>query len=136
MSFKNIAIIVLSALVIISCEKPEVVTENFVKAMANGMCDEALLMSKGQARDAVFGAKDAGCETYKSEIIGKVTCEITGDVAVCSCTEKRELPGVDDITFIYNLEKEGSDWKIASYTKDNPLTEPTENKSENEPSEK
>jgi hypothetical protein len=132
MSFKNIAIIVLSALVIISCEKPEEVTESFVKAMATGMCDEALLISTGQARDAVLGAKEAGCETYKSEIIGKITCEINGDVAVCSCTEKRELPGVEDITFIYNLEKEGSDWKVSSYTKDNPLTESSEGNSSTE----
>jgi hypothetical protein len=126
MSFKNIAIILLSALVIISCEKPEEVTKNFVKSMATGMCDEALLLSKGQARDAVQGAKDAGCQTYNSEIIGEVTCEITGEVAVCACTEKRELPGLEDITFIYNLEKEGSDWKVSSYTKDNPLTESAE----------
>lgn len=126
MSFKNIAITVLSVLVMLSCSKPEVVTESFVKAMATGKCDEALLISKGQAKDAVQGAKDAGCETYQSEIIGKVTCEITGDLAVCSCTEKRELPGLKDITFTYNLEKEGTDWKISSYTKDNPLTESLE----------
>jgi len=55
-----------------------------------------------------------------------VTCVVDGDLAVCSCTEKRELPGVDDITFTYNLEKEGTDWKVASYTKDNPLTESSE----------
>lgn len=125
MSFKNIAIIVVSALVILSCSKPEVVTENFVKAMATGKCDEALLLSKGQAKNAVNGALEAGCETYKSEVIGKVTCEVTGDIAVCSCTERRELPGAEDITFTYHLEKEGSDWKVASYTKDNPLTETT-----------
>jgi|GEM_PF-1908096 len=126
MSFKNIAITLLSVLVIVSCTKPEAVTENFVKAMATGKCDEAILLSKGQARDAVQGALEAGCETYKSEIIGKVTCVVDGDLAVCSCTEKRELPGVDDITFTYNLEKEGTDWKVASYTKDNPLTESSE----------
>jgi len=126
MSFKNIAITLLSVLVIVSCTKPEVVTESFVKAMATGKCDEAILLSKGQARDAVQGALEAGCETYKSEIIGKVTCEVDGDVAVCSCTEKRELPGVDDITFTYNLEKEGTNWKVVSYTKDNPLTESSE----------
>jgi len=126
MSFKNIAIALVSVLVIMSCTKPEVVTESFVKAMANGKCDEAILLSKGQARDAVQGALSAGCETYKSEIIGKVICEIDGDVAVCSCTEKRELPGADDITFTYHLEKEGTDWKVASYTKDNPLTDSSE----------
>jgi len=45
MSFKNIAITLLSVLVIVSCTKPEAVTENFVKAMATGKCDEAILLS-------------------------------------------------------------------------------------------
>ena len=126
MSIKNIVLIILSGLVILSCTKPEVITEQFVKAMATGNCDEALNISIGQAKNAVQGAFEAGCESYKSEIIGKVTCEVDGDKAICSCTEKRELPGVKDITFTYNLEKDGTDWKISSYTKDNQLTNSTE----------
>ncbi len=126
MSLKNIAIAILSVFVIMSCTKPEIVTESFVKAMATGKCDEALELSQGQAKDAVLGALEAGCETYKSEIIGKVTCDVDGDIAICSCTEKRELPGAEDITFTYKLEKDGTDWKVSAYTKDNPLTESSE----------
>ena len=121
MKFKTIAITFVSMLVIFSCTKPEEVTESFVKAMANGHCEEALKLTKGQAKDAVQGSFEAGCEPYKSEIIGKVTCDVNGSKATCSCTEKRELPGVKDLTFVYSLEKEGSDWKVVSYTKDNEL---------------
>ena len=127
MTIKNFAIALISLFIITACTKPEVVTEQFVKAMSTGKCDEALKMSTGQAKDAVRGALEAGCETYSSEIIGKVTCEITGDEAICSCTEKRAVPGMSDITFEYHLKKDGSDWKISSYTKDNKLSTPSEN---------
>ena len=126
MTIKNLALALISLFIITACTKPEEVTEQFVKAMATGKCDEALKMSVGQAQDAVRGALVAGCETYSSEIIGKVTCEVTGDEAICSCTEKRALPGVSDITFEYHLKKDGSDWKITSYTKDNKLSTSTE----------
>lgn len=93
---------------------PEIIIEEFVNALANGDCDIAKKVSTGNAKETVQGLMDAGCEPFETEI-KKVFCEISGNTAVCSCTEDRVGA---EWTFNYDMIQIEGVWYVSNYEKD------------------
>lgn len=95
-------------------ETPETLIVSFVEYTSSGNCDKAKDITTGNALETIQAIIDAGCEPYKTEILG-VKCDVISDVADCTCDEKRE--GLD-MTYKFHLIKVKKDWKIESYEKD------------------
>ncbi len=60
------------------------------------------------------GSIDAGCTSYKTEIVS-ISCNEDYTSAKCKCIERRD--GME-MTFDYDLEKFSGEWKITNYAKD------------------
>lgn len=92
---------------------PEAVVFNFVTALSDGNCELAKELATGNAMESINATIDAGCESYKTEIVS-VKCKIKGESSECSCNEVRE--GLDMI-YDYELEHINGEWKISNFKK-------------------
>lgn len=92
----------------------EYVVQEFVQYLAAGNCEEAQQLTTAEATEFVQGNMDAGCASYKTEIVS-VNCEVTGNIADCICKEKRD--GLE-MTYNYDLQLISGKWLISNYQKD------------------
>ena len=92
------------------------VVGDFVLALSNGKCDEAIKSTTGRAEELVQSSIDAGCQPYET-IIRSMDCDISesGNSALCACEEERS--GMSMI-FNYELQLIKRNWKIENYQKD------------------
>lgn len=98
---------------------PETVTEKFVTLLAEGRCDEAAMLSTGEAYETVLAVKDAGCVSYETQIKSTI-CDVKTDSARCKCVEIRPSWDIEplQLTFVYYLKLENDVWKVYYYSKD------------------
>lgn len=117
MKLRTLLVGAVAGLLLTACgggSTPKDVTEAFVKALADGKCDEAKGMAVETASENVQGSIDAGCTSYATEIVS-TECTESGETASCTCKEKRD--GME-MTFKYDLKKVDGAWKVSNYQKD------------------
>ena len=117
MKLRTLLVGAVAGLLLTACgggSTPKDVTNSFVQALADGKCDEAKGMAVETAAENVQGSIDAGCASYKTEIVS-TECTESGETANCTCKEKRD--GME-MTFKYDLKKVEGAWKVSNYQKD------------------
>lgn len=117
MKLRTLLVGAVAGLLLTACgggSTPKDVTNSFVQALADGKCDDAKGMAVETALETVQGSIDAGCTSYKTEIVS-TDCTESGETAACTCVEKRD--GMD-MTFKYDLKKVDGAWKVSNYQKD------------------
>jgi len=117
MKLRTLLVGAVAGLLLTACgggSTPKDVTTQFVQALADGDCAKAKEMAVGTAAENVQGTMDSGCPKYATEI-KTVDCTESGETASCKCTEKRD--GME-MTYKYDLKKEGGAWKVSDFKKD------------------
>lgn len=117
MKLRTLLVGAVAGLLLTACgggTSPKDVTNSFVNALAEGKCEDAKAMTVETATDNVQGSIDAGCASYKTEIVS-TECTESGETANCTCKEKRD--GME-MTYKYDLKKVDGAWKISAYQKD------------------